>query len=48
MKYRAYKKGYKITEVPIVFEERRLGQSKISKSIIFEALFVVWRLRLGL
>ncbi|MEW6621159.1 MAG: polyprenol monophosphomannose synthase [bacterium] len=47
MKYRAYKKGYKLTEVPIVFEERRLGQSKMSKRIIFEALFVVWRIRFG-
>jgi dolichol-phosphate mannosyltransferase len=48
MKYRAYKKGYKLVEVPIVFEERRLGQSKMSKKIMFEALFIVWRLRLGL
>jgi len=48
MKYRAQKKGYKLTEIPIIFEERRSGQSKISKQIIFEALFVVWRLRLGL
>jgi len=45
MKYRAQKKGYKLAEVPIIFEERRLGQSKMSKKIIFEALWVVWRLR---
>jgi dolichol-phosphate mannosyltransferase len=48
MKYRAQKKGYKLVEVPIIFEERRLGQSKMSKKIIFEALFIVWRLRFGL
>jgi dolichol-phosphate mannosyltransferase len=48
LKYRVQKAGYTITELPIIFEERRLGQSKISKRIIFEALFIVWRLRLGL
>ncbi len=45
MKYRAQRKGYKLCEVPIVFEERRLGQSKMSKKIIFEALFRVWQLK---
>lgn len=47
MKYRANKKGFRLTEIPIIFEERRLGQSKMSKRIMFEALFVVWRLRLS-
>ncbi|MDI6735914.1 MAG: polyprenol monophosphomannose synthase [bacterium] len=45
MKYRAQRKGYKLGEVPIIFEERRLGQSKMSKKIIFEALFRVWQLK---
>lgn len=45
MKYRAQKKGYKLGEIPIIFEERRLGQSKMSKKIIFEALFRVWQLK---
>ncbi|MEW6095647.1 MAG: polyprenol monophosphomannose synthase [bacterium] len=47
MKYLAQKKGYKLVEVPIIFEERRLGQSKMSKKIMFEALLIVWRLRFG-
>ncbi|MEX1997106.1 MAG: polyprenol monophosphomannose synthase [Candidatus Andersenbacteria bacterium] len=44
--YRAWKKGLSIIEIPIVFTERREGQSKMSKAIIIEALWVVWRLRL--
>jgi dolichol-phosphate mannosyltransferase len=48
MKYRAYKKGFKIHEHPIIFVDRKLGKSKISKNIIFEAVFLVWKLRLGL
>lgn len=47
MKYRANKNGFTLTEIPIIFEERRLGKSKMSKRIMFEALFVVWRLRLS-
>ncbi len=45
MTYRAWKKGLKIGEVPIVFTERRDGQSKMSKAIIREALLLVWKLR---
>lgn len=45
MKYRAQKKGYKLVEMPIIFEERQLGQSKMSKKIMFEAIFVVFRLK---
>ncbi len=37
----------KITEVPIVFIDRRIGKSKISKGIIWEALWLVWKIRLG-
>lgn len=48
MKYRAQKKGYKLCEIPIIFEERRLGQSKMSKKIIFEALFRVWQIRISI
>jgi dolichol-phosphate mannosyltransferase len=36
--------GCKIVEVPIVFEERHSGTSKMSNKIIFEALWMVWRL----
>ena len=48
MKYKAYKKGFKLAEVPITFNDRHVGQSKMNKKIILEALWVVWRLRLGL
>jgi len=44
--YRAWKKGFRILEVPIVFTERTEGQSKMSKSIVHEAMFKVWELRL--
>jgi len=46
LKYRAQKAGFSLSEIPIIFEERRLGQSKMSKRIIFEALFVVWKIRI--
>ncbi len=45
MSARAYKKKLKIKEVPIVFNERREGQSKMNYKIIFEALFIVFKLR---
>lgn len=43
--YRAYKKGFKIKEWPIVFHERRVGRSKLSKWIILEAVWRVFKLR---
>jgi len=46
MNYRAWLKGFKITEMPIIFYERRDGQSKMSKKIVYEAIFMVWQLRL--
>ncbi|OQA89884.1 MAG: Undecaprenyl-phosphate mannosyltransferase [Elusimicrobia bacterium ADurb.Bin231] len=45
MKYRTYKNGFRIFEYPIIFTDRTLGKSKISKNIIWEALFLVWKLR---
>jgi len=48
MKYRAYKLGYKIFEYPIIFVDRTCGKSKISKNIIWEAFFLVWKLKLGI
>jgi dolichol-phosphate mannosyltransferase len=48
MKYRAHRLGFRIGEVPIIFFERRSGQTKMSKLDILEAIFTVWRLRLGL
>lgn len=45
--YRANRCGFRIAEVPIVFTERREGQSKMSKRIVFEATFMPWRLRMS-
>jgi dolichol-phosphate mannosyltransferase len=44
MTHTAWRIGCRIAEVPIVFEERRSGASKMSKNIIFEALMMVWKL----
>jgi len=46
MKYRAFKKGWRMTEVPIVFVERRLGQSKMSGNIMIEGVLSVLKMRL--
>ena len=45
LKYRALKFGFAGKEVPIVFEDRRVGQSKMSSRIVLEALYRVWGLR---
>jgi dolichol-phosphate mannosyltransferase len=45
MSFRAWKKGFRIKEISIVFEDRRLGQSKMSKKIVREAIWMVWRLK---
>lgn len=47
MNYKVWKKGFRLKEVPIVFVDRFAGASKMSGSIIGEALFLVLRLRLG-
>jgi dolichol-phosphate mannosyltransferase len=44
LNHKAWMKGFKIEETPIVFEERREGESKMSGGIIGEALTEVWRL----
>ena len=44
--YRAHCKGFKIKEVPIVFEDREVGKSKMSKHIFWEAVLMVWKLRM--
>lgn len=46
MKYRAWKSGFRLVEIPIVFTERTEGQSKMSKAIVREAAVKVWELRL--
>ncbi len=45
MKFRAFKKGFKIVEVPIVFTNRELGESKMNGGIIHEAVFGVLNLK---
>jgi dolichol-phosphate mannosyltransferase len=45
MKYRMWKKKFKILEIPIVFIDRRAGVSKMSKKIVYEASFMVWKLK---
>ncbi len=45
MKYRIFKAGYRITEYPIVFNERREGQSKMSSKVIWESIWLPWRIR---
>jgi len=46
MNFRAWTKGYKLKELPIIFSDRTIGQSKMSKKIVYEAIFMVWRLRI--
>jgi dolichol-phosphate mannosyltransferase len=47
MTFRALRAGLKIVEVPIVFVDRRAGQSKMDRRIFLEAVAVVWKLRLA-
>lgn len=44
--YRTLKKGFAVKEIPIVFEDRRVGQSKMSRKIFVEAMTMVWKLKL--
>jgi dolichol-phosphate mannosyltransferase len=46
MTYKAWKKGFKIGEIPIIFIDRTMGSSKMSKKIVREAIFMVWKLRI--
>jgi dolichol-phosphate mannosyltransferase len=46
MTYRAWTRGLRIREIPIIFMDRTLGESKMTKRISLEALWIVWWLRL--
>lgn len=46
MHYRAWKAGFRLKEISIIFRERTEGVSKMSKSIVFEAIWMVWALKL--
>ncbi len=43
--FKAWKKGFRVCEVPIVFVDRREGVSKMSKHIVYEAAWMVWKLK---
>ncbi|MBA2669289.1 MAG: polyprenol monophosphomannose synthase [Gemmatimonadetes bacterium] len=45
MSFRAWKKGFRLGEIPIMFVDRDVGESKMSKKIVREAVWRVWRLR---
>ena len=47
LKYRAYLRGYRVAEFPIVFEDRKVGKSKMHRRIVIEALKRVWSFRLA-
>ena len=46
LKYRAHKKGYRLSEVPITFSDRTSGKTKMNKSIVLEAIYKVWCMKL--
>ena len=47
MNFKSAERGAKICEVPIIFIDRRAGLSKMSKKIVREAVYMVWKLKLG-
>lgn len=46
MNFKTWKKGFKVKEIPIIFIDRVHGTSKMSKKIVREAIFMVWKLRI--
>ncbi len=44
MSFYAWRNGFRIREIPIIFVDRRAGISKMNRKIILEAVFVLWRL----
>ncbi len=47
MNYRCFERGFNIGELPIIFVDRHAGTSKMSKQIVREAVFMVWKLKFG-
>ena len=47
LSFKAWRKGFRIKEIPIIFIDREFGESKLSKNIMWEAMFLVWKLRLN-
>ena len=48
MHYKAWKKGFSIKEVPVIFVDRLKGSSKMSKGVIAEAVLIPWKLKFTL
>jgi dolichol-phosphate mannosyltransferase len=46
MNFKTWAKGFRIKEIPIVFTDRTVGRSKMSRKIIYEAIYMVWALKL--
>ncbi len=46
MSFRAWKNGFNFMEHPIIFFDRTIGESKMSRHIVWEAVFMVWKLRM--
>jgi dolichol-phosphate mannosyltransferase len=46
MNFKAWKKGFKVKEIPIIFVDRVKGKSKMSRKIVREAVVMVWKLRI--
>ena len=47
MNYRAMELGFNLGEIPIIFIDRHAGSSKMSRRIVWEAVFMVWKLKMG-
>jgi len=45
MNFKAWKKGFRLKEIPIIFIDRAIGKSKMSKKIVREAITMVWKLK---
>lgn len=45
--HRAHQMGFKVRETPIIFEDRKVGTSKMNSKIVLEAMGVVWKIRLS-
>ena len=46
MNFKAWKRGFRILELPIVFTDRTVGKSKMSRKIMYEATYMVWKLKI--
>jgi len=46
MNFKAWKKGFRVLEIPIIFTDRIAGNSKMNKKLIREAIWVVWKLKI--